>query len=78
MRCAVLRLLARCHPCAWSWASQVTGDRARGEGRCVGPELHSVMSELDMEVGTEVDVRCPSGCIPFKIRSLRSQLLQMW
>lgn len=34
----------------------MTGDRARGEGRCVGPELHGVMSELDMEVGTEVDV----------------------
>lgn len=34
----------------------MTGDRARGEGRCVGPELHGVMSELDTEVGTEVDV----------------------
>lgn len=56
VRRAVLRLLARCHPCAWSWALQVTGDRTRGEGRCVGPELHGVMSELDMEVGTEVDV----------------------
>lgn len=56
VRHAVLRLLARCHPCAWSWGLQVTGDRARGEGRCVGPELHGVMSELDTEVGTEVDV----------------------
>ena len=56
VRRAVLRLLARCQPCAWSWALQVTGDRTRGEGRCVGPELHGVMSELDTEVGTEVDV----------------------
>lgn len=42
--------------CAWSWALQVTGDRARGEGMGVGPGLQSVMSQLDTEVGTEVDI----------------------